>query len=154
MISKLPLKNICCDIYEVAIFFLSTKAVYEFQCWLLSMKCQWIFIFITQHSVLMQCICFYTFTHAACFLTIKVCNSKSILVNDYVFSCSFWDLNLLFFMVMTMYPIYYLHTWMASYLFKGIIYSKMKITQPKVVPNQYDFLSSTEHKRRYFEECG
>lgn len=85
-------------------FFLSTKAAYEFQCWLLSMKCQWIFIFITQHSVLMQCICFYTFIHAACFLTIKLCNSESILVKDYVFSCNFWDLNLLFFMVMTMYP--------------------------------------------------
>ncbi len=68
------------------------------------MKCHWIFIFITQHSVLMQCICFYTFIHAACFLTIKLCNSESILVKDYVFSCNIWDLNLLFFIVMTMYP--------------------------------------------------
>jgi len=26
-------------------------------------------------------------------------------------------------------------------------------TRPQVVPNLYEFLSSTEHKRRYFEEC-
>ncbi len=26
-------------------------------------------------------------------------------------------------------------------------------THPQVVPNLYKFLSSVEHKRRYFEEC-
>jgi len=33
---------------------------------------------------------------------------------------------------------------------------KMKILssiQPQFVPNLYEFLSSVEHKRRYFEEC-
>jgi len=42
--------------------------------------------------------------------------------------------------------------------FKGIVPPKMKvlssITLPKVVPNPYAFLSSAEHKRRYFEEYG
>jgi len=39
----------------------------------------------------------------------------------------------------------------------GIVSLKMKIvltfTHPQVVPNLYAFLSSVEHKRRYFEEC-
>uniref|UniRef100_A0A673KPD3 Cathepsin Z-like n=1 Tax=Sinocyclocheilus rhinocerous TaxID=307959 RepID=A0A673KPD3_9TELE len=39
---------------------------------------------------------------------------------------------------------------------KGIFYSKMKIqssfTNPHLLPN-YEFISSVEHKRRYFEEC-
>jgi len=26
-------------------------------------------------------------------------------------------------------------------------------THPQVVPNLYEFLSSAEHKRRYFKEC-
>jgi len=40
---------------------------------------------------------------------------------------------------------------------KGIDHLKIKIllsfTRPQVVSNMYDFLSSAEHKRRYFEEC-
>jgi len=37
---------------------------------------------------------------------------------------------------------------------KGIVQPKMKsFTHPKVVPNLNEFLSSVEHKRRYFEEC-
>jgi len=40
----------------------------------------------------------------------------------------------------------------------GIVHPKMKIlssfTLPQVVPNLYTFLSSVEHKGRYFEECG
>jgi len=39
---------------------------------------------------------------------------------------------------------------------KGIVHPKMKIlssfTHPQVVPNLHDFLSSAEHKRRYFKE--
>jgi len=38
---------------------------------------------------------------------------------------------------------------------KGIVHSKMKIlslfTYPYVIPNLYEFLSSAEHKIRYFE---
>jgi len=41
--------------------------------------------------------------------------------------------------------------------FKWIVHPKMKIlssfTHLHVVPNQSEFLSSVEHKRRYFEEC-
>jgi len=29
----------------------------------------------------------------------------------------------------------------------------LSFTQPHAVPNLYEFLSSVEHKRRYFEEC-
>jgi len=40
---------------------------------------------------------------------------------------------------------------------KGIVHPRIKIvslfTHPQVVPNLYEFLSSAEHKRRYFEEC-
>jgi len=40
--------------------------------------------------------------------------------------------------------------------FKGILHPKMKIlssfTRPQVVANPYEFLSSAEHKGRYFEE--
>jgi len=28
------------------------------------------------------------------------------------------------------------------------------LTHPQVVPNLYEFISSAEHKRRYFEEYG
>ncbi len=39
----------------------------------------------------------------------------------------------------------------------GTLHPKMKIlspfTHPPLVPNQYEFLSSAEHKSRYFEEC-
>jgi len=42
-------------------------------------------------------------------------------------------------------------------LLKGIGHPKMKIlssfTQPHVVSNPCEFLSSVEYKRRYFEEC-
>jgi len=42
--------------------------------------------------------------------------------------------------------------------FKGIVHPKMKIlslfTHPQVVPNLYTFLSSNEHKGRYFEDYG
>jgi len=40
---------------------------------------------------------------------------------------------------------------------KVIVHPKMKIlsslTHPHVVPNLYEFLSSAEHKGRYFEYC-
>jgi hypothetical protein len=39
---------------------------------------------------------------------------------------------------------------------KGMVHFKMKLlsfTHPKVVTNLYEFLSSVEHKGRYFEEC-
>jgi len=40
---------------------------------------------------------------------------------------------------------------------KGTVHPKMKIvssfTHHHVVPNLYEFLSSVEHKSRYFEEC-
>jgi len=43
---------------------------------------------------------------------------------------------------------------LAHFAFKEM---KMKIvssfTHPHVVPNLYEFLSSAEHKKRYFEEC-
>jgi len=29
----------------------------------------------------------------------------------------------------------------------------LSFTHPQVVPNLYEFLSSAEHKRRYFKEC-
>ncbi len=42
--------------------------------------------------------------------------------------------------------------------FKGILHPKCTIlssfTHPNVVTNLCEFLSSAEHKRRYFEECG
>jgi len=38
-------------------------------------------------------------------------------------------------------------------MFKGTLHPKMKFTHPRVVLNLYEFLSSAEHKRRYFEEC-
>jgi len=41
--------------------------------------------------------------------------------------------------------------------FKGIVHLKKKFisscTHPQVVSNVYEFLSSAEHKWRYFEEC-
>ncbi len=41
---------------------------------------------------------------------------------------------------------------------KGIVHTKMEIlssfTNPQVVPNLYEYLSSAEHKGRYSEECG
>jgi len=41
---------------------------------------------------------------------------------------------------------------------KGIVHPKIKIlssfTHPHVVPTLYEFLSSAEHKRRYFEDYG
>jgi len=42
---------------------------------------------------------------------------------------------------------------------KGIVHPKIKIKNslltslPQIVPNLYEFLSSSEHKRRYLEEC-
>ncbi len=36
--------------------------------------------------------------------------------------------------------------------FKGTVHSKSNI-QSSFTPNLYDFLSSAEHQRRYFEEC-
>jgi len=40
---------------------------------------------------------------------------------------------------------------------KGIVHPKMKIlsvfTNPHVVPNLYDLVSSEEHKTRYFVKC-
>ncbi len=40
----------------------------------------------------------------------------------------------------------------------GTILPKIEITRsftrPQAVPNLYDFLSSVEHKIRYFKECG
>ncbi len=45
----------------------------------------------------------------------------------------------------------------AVVLLKGTAHYKMKIlssfTQPQVVSNLYEFLSSLEHNRRYSEEC-
>ncbi len=38
------------------------------------------------------------------------------------------------------------------FIFKGTVHSKLKI-QSSFTPNLYDFLSSAEHHRRYFEEC-
>jgi len=42
-------------------------------------------------------------------------------------------------------------------LFEGIVHPKMKMlssfTHLQIVPNLCEFLSSVEHKRRYFEEC-
>jgi len=45
----------------------------------------------------------------------------------------------------------------VTVIIKGIVHPKMKIlssfTHPQVVPNLYEFLSSAEHERKYFEEC-
>jgi len=42
-------------------------------------------------------------------------------------------------------------------IIKGIVHLKIKIlssfTHPQVVSTLFEFLSSAEHKRRYFEEC-
>jgi len=47
----------------------------------------------------------------------------------------------------------------VNYSIKGIVHLKIKkimssFTHPQLVPNLYELLSSVEHKRRYFEECG
>ncbi len=58
---------------------------------------------------------------------------------------------------------YQKHTRQSYYLtntdnIKGIVYQRMKIlassTYPQIVPNLYEFISSAEHKRRYFKKCG
>ncbi len=41
---------------------------------------------------------------------------------------------------------------LTLFIFKGTVHSKLKI-QSSFTPNLYDFLSSAEHHRRYFEEC-
>jgi len=55
----------------------------------------------------------------------------------------------------------YTNTWCDEKFkeFKVIVHPKMKIlssfniSHPQVVPNLYEFLSSTEHRGRHFEEC-
>jgi len=45
----------------------------------------------------------------------------------------------------------------VNYTFNRIVHPKLKIVpslfNPHVVPNLYEFLSSAEHKQRYFKEC-
>ncbi len=107
-------------------FFLTTKAANEFHCWLLSMKCTVdIYIHNTTFSFIAVHLLLHIYT-CCMFSYHKSMYTKSILVKDYAFSCSFWDLNIFVFMVMSMYPSI-ANTLECHFICKGIVYSTMKI---------------------------
>ncbi len=46
-----------------------------------------------------------------------------------------------------------LHSFMLAFRETSPKKGSLSFTHPQVVPNPYEFISSVEHKRRYFEEC-
>lgn len=93
------------------------------------------YLFVTQNSVLMQYICFYTRIHAACFLTIKVHFSEGLCIFMQFFSS--WSCLFVHLLITHVNVIF-------GCLFKGIVYLKttnvLSFTHPrfsKPVPNPF-----------------